>query len=116
MLSEDEKKAIKNLENLSEFGLSATLNQTDLDKMDIVLNVIKKQQEQLETIKEYAYQEIVHYTETIKDYIDDDKEGNKHYIEELKEKREHWRDVEKLLQNKPKEELYMNWWKYGLYE
>ena len=116
MLSEEEKKAIKNLENLSEFGLSATLNQTDLDKMDMVLNVIKKQQEQLETIKEYAHQEIVHYTESIKDYIDDDKEGNKHYIEELKEKREHWRDVEKLLQNKPKEELYMNWWKYGLYE
>lgn len=116
MLSEEEKKAIKNLENLSEFGLSATLNQTDLDKMDIILKLIKKQQEQLELIKEYVHQEIVHYTETIKDYKDDDKEGNKHYIEELKEEREHWRDIEKILQNKPKEELYMNWWRYGLYE
>lgn len=116
MLSEEEKKAIKNLENLSEFGLSATLNQTDLDKMDIVLNLIKKQQEQLELIKEYAYQEIVHYTEDIRDYIDDDKEGNKHIIGELKEEREHWKDIEKILQNKPKEELYMNWWRYGLYE
>ena len=47
MLSEEEKKAIKNLENLSEFGLSATLNQTDLDKMDIILKLIKKQQEEI---------------------------------------------------------------------
>ena len=116
MLSEEEKKAIKNLENLSKFGLSATLNQTDLDKMDIILKLIKKQQEQLELIKEYAHQEIVNYTETIKDYIDDDKEKNKDYIGELKEDREHWKDIEKILQNKPKEELYMNWWRYGLYE
>ena len=116
MLSEEEKKAIKNLENLSKFGLSATLNQTDLDKMDIILKLIKKQQEQLELIKEYAHQEIVNYTETIRDYIDDDKEKNKDYIGELKEDREHWKDIEKILQNKPKEELYMNWWRYGLYE
>ena len=116
MLSEEEKKAIKNLENLSKFGLSATLNQTDLDKMDIILKLIKKQQEQLELIKEYAHQEIVNYTETIRDYIDDDKEKNKDYIGELKEDREHWKDIEEILQNKPKEELYMNWWRYGLYE
>lgn len=77
---------------------------------------LNKKDKQIDLIKEYAHQEIVHYTETIKDYIDDDKEGNKHYIEELKEEREHWRDIEKILQNKPKEELYMNWWKYGLYE
>lgn len=77
---------------------------------------IKKQQEQLEKIKEYVHQEIVSYTETIRDYIDDDKEGNKHYIGELKEDREHWKDIEKILQNKPKKELYMNWWEVGLYE
>lgn len=116
MLSEEEKKAIKNLENLSKFGLSATLNQTDLDKMDIILKLIKKQQEQLELIKEYAHQEIVNYTEAIRDYIDDDKEENKNHIGELKEDREHWKDIEKILQNKSKEELYMNWWRYGLYE
>lgn len=81
-----------------------------------VLSLIKEQQGEIELIKEYVHQEIVHYTETIKDYKDDDKEGNKHYIEELKEEREHWRDIEKILQNKPKEELYMNWWRYGLYE
>ena len=42
MLSEEEKKAIRNLENLSEYGLSTTLNQADLDKMKTVLNIITK--------------------------------------------------------------------------
>lgn len=87
-----------------------------IDDLDTVLSLIKEQQEREELIKEYVHQEIVHYTETIKDYEDDDKKENKHYIEELKEKREHWKDIEKILQNKPKEELYMNWWEYGLYE
>lgn len=77
---------------------------------------LKLKQHILETIKEYVHQEIVHYTEDIIDYIDDDREGNKHIIGELKEHREHWKDIEKILQNKSKEELYMNWWKEGLYE
>ena len=84
--------------------------------IDTVLSLIKEQQQEIDLIKEYTHQEISHYTETIKDFIDDDKEGNNHYIGELKEEREHWRDIERILQNKPKEELYMNWWKYGLYE
>lgn len=95
---------------------SIELKDTDVEAIEIVLSLIKEQQAEMELIKEYVHQEIVHYTETIKDYKDDDKEGNKHYIEELKEEREHWRDIEKILQNKPKEELYMNWWRYGLYE
>ena len=81
-----------------------------------LFNYAEKKDKQIDLIKEYVHQEIAHCTETIKDYIDDDKEGNKHYIEELKEDREHWKDIEKILQNKPKEELYMNWWRYGLYE
>ena len=127
MLSEEEKKAIefikfyqqhclkKEKENMKQYE---TVNDEEFvsKNLDTVLNVIKKQQEQLETIKEYAYQEIVHYTEDIRDYIDDNKEGNKHIIGELKEEREHWKDIEKILQNKSKEELYMNWWRYGLYE
>ena len=87
-----------------------------VNDLDTVLSLIKEQQQEIDLIKEYTHQEISHYTETIKDFIDDDKEGNQHYIEELKEEREHWRDIEKILQNKTKEELYMNWWKYGLYE
>lgn len=51
MLSDEEKKAIRNLENLSEFGLSATLNQADLDKMKTVLNLITKQQKEIEENK-----------------------------------------------------------------
>ena len=47
MLSE-EKKVIRNLENLSEYGLSTTLNQADLDKMKTVLNLITKLQKENE--------------------------------------------------------------------
>ena len=87
-----------------------------VNDLDTALSLIKEQQEREELIKEYVHQEIVSYTETIIDYIDDDKEGNKDYIGQLKEEREHWKDIEKILQNKTKEELYMNWWRYGLYE
>lgn len=106
------KKEIENMDNYE------TIHDGDFvsKNLDTVLSLIKEQQEKLELIKEYAHQEIVHYTEDIKDYIDDDKEENKDYIGELKEDREHWKDIEKILQNKPKEELYMNWWRYGLYE
>ena len=102
---------------------SIELKDTDVKAIEMVLSMLQEQQEkmekkdkQIDLIKEYLHQEIAHCTETIKDYIDDDKEGNKHYIKELKEEREHWKDIEKILQNKQKEELYMNWWKYGLYE
>ena len=89
---------------------------SDSKKADTVLSRIKEQQEREELIKEYVHQEIVHYTETIEDYEDDDKKENKDYIGQLKEEREHLKDIEKILQNKSKEELYMNWWRYGLYE
>ena len=48
MLLEEEKKAIRNLENLSEYGLSTTLNQADLDKMKTALNLITKLQKENE--------------------------------------------------------------------
>ena len=100
----------------NECGLSNNDFKDDIELLKSALSLIKEQEEREELIKEYVHQEIVHYTETIEDYEDDDKKENKHYIEELKEKREHWKDIEKILQNKPKEELYMNWWRYGLYE
>lgn len=125
-MTTEQRKAIENLSeivNLSKEELqkeneniTAILDYEDLKSLDTVLSLIKEQQEREELIKEYVHQEIVHYTETIEDYEDDDKKENKHYIEELKEDREHWKDIEKILQNKPKEELYMNWWRYGLYE
>lgn len=51
LMNEEEKKAIRNLENLSEYGLSTTLNQADLDKMKIVLNLITKLQKENEELK-----------------------------------------------------------------
>lgn len=59
----------------------------------------------INTIIEYAQWHIESITETIADYIDDDKEGNKNYIGELKEEREHWRDIIRITENK---KLYMN--------
>lgn len=100
-----DRETLKNQENENLEALHRAYNEE-----------ISKKDKQIDLIKEYVHQEIAHCTETIKDYIDDDKEGNKHYIKELKEEREHWRDIEKILQNKQKEELYMNWWRYGLYE
>lgn len=68
-MSEEEKKAIRNLENLSEFGLSATLNQADLDKMKIVLNLIEKQQKEIEKTKE-EYNSLIHRIENKIDNFD----------------------------------------------
>ena len=56
MLSEEEKKAIRNLENLSEYGLSTTLNQADLDKMKTVLNIITKLQKENEEKDKIIYE------------------------------------------------------------
>ena len=116
-MTNEQREAIKDLKREYE---QCNYTQSDLiielDYAKEILSLIKEQQEREELIKEYVHQEIVHYTETIEDYEDDDKKENKHYIEELKEEREHWKDIEKILQNKKKEELYMNWWKYGLYE
>lgn len=61
--------------------------------------------EVIKNIRDYAQWHIDSITETIEDYIDDDKEGNKHYIGELKEDREHWKDIIRIIENK---KLYMN--------
>lgn len=70
----------------------------------------------IQRIQQYVHQEIVSRTEDIRDYIDDDKEGNKDIIGQLKEEREHWRDIEKIIAGSPNITLYMNWEEYGLYE
>lgn len=117
-MTNEQREAIDRLNRIitTKFNNDYSIDSLDKEAIDTVLSLIKEQQEREELIKEYVHQEIVHYTETIEDYEDDDKKENKHYIEELKEKREHWKDIEKILKNKPKKELYMNWWKYGLYE
>ena len=60
---------------------------------------LKKKDKIIDSIKEYAQQEIDFATEDIKDYIDDDREGNKDIIGELKEWREHWKDIIRIMNN-----------------
>lgn len=60
---------------------------------------MKKKDKIIDSIKEYAQQEIDFATEDIKDYIDDDREGNKDIIGELKEWREHWKDIIRIMNN-----------------
>lgn len=115
-MTNEQRVRVDRLERYLITDREKTYTTVRVNDLDTALSLIKEQQEREELIKEYVHQEIVNYTETIRDYIDDDKEGNKDYIGELKEDREHWKDIEKILQNKPKEELYMNWWRYGLYE
>lgn len=71
-------------------------------------NAIKKLKS-LDEILTYAQWHVNSLTETIEDYLDDDPQGNRHYIGELKESREHWKDVIRLSKN---EETYMKkeWW------
>ena len=117
-IEEDIKVLNELLENVERTfgGWVDILNEREKKALRNILAEREQKDKRIDLIKEYVHQEIVHYTETIEDYEDDDKKENKHYIEELKEEREHWKDIEKILQNKKKEELYMNWWKYGLYE
>lgn len=79
-----------------------------------ILNRLEQDERVIDKIKEYAHQEVVTYDETIKDYIDDDRVGNADYIGELRERKEHWKDIERIINND--EKLYMDWWRYGLYE
>lgn len=128
ILNDDENYAIK---RLNDFALSINASYLLFDKapelklseakelekqINIVLDLIDRLTNIINKINIYTHQEIVHYTEDIRDYIDDNKIKNLRYIQELKELREQWKDIEKIIQNKPNKQLYMNWWKYGLYE
>lgn len=62
-----------------------------------------------EEIKEYAFWHIEKLTESILDYIDDGKERNRYIIGELKEQREYWRDIIRILNN---EKTYVDYSDY----
>lgn len=80
--------------------------QNELTKaIETVLNLLEKKDKIINSIKEYAQQEINSATEDIEDYIDDDREGNKDIIGELKEWREHWKDIIRIMNN---EKTYMD--------
>lgn len=67
---------------------------------------INKLKNTIDRIKEYANNEIESATENIEDYIDDDREANKSLIGEIKEWREHWKDIIRIMNN---EKTYMDW-------
>lgn len=82
-----------------------------LDEIDKRERKIKKQQTELkkkdkiiEWIKDYVQQEIDFRTENIEDYTDDGRKENENIIEELKEEREHWKDILRIMNN---EKTYM---------
>lgn len=65
------------------------------DAIKSLVSSLEKKDKIINSIKKYAQQEIDFATEDIKDYIDDDREGNKDIIGELKEWREHWKEIKK---------------------
>lgn len=109
-MEEEIKKAIRE-EFLNDWVKNAT-------KQEIVEKLIENDEraKTIENAKWYIHQMIVRIEEDIEDYIDDDKEANKHIIGELKETKKQWKDVEKLLNREPKDNLYNDWRKYGEYE
>ena len=62
--------------------------------------------EELKEIKELTNYHIEHLTEEILDFIDDDREGNKDIIGSLKEERERWRDILRIMLG---EETYIDY-------
>lgn len=107
-MSEEEKKAISQFKeiNLEDCSCEKCLYQEIEDCRgcptmikETLLNLIEKQQKEIENIKQYAEWHISHLTEDIKDYIDDDKKKNADIIGELKEDREHWRDIIRITKN-----------------
>lgn len=94
-------------------NLEIDLNKLNLEQIKNLKELIEEYNKELgkqvniiELITNYANEEISSYTETIKDYIDDDKIGNKDIIGELKEQREHWKDIIRIINN---EKTYMEW-------
>ena len=74
-------------------------------QIQAIENLIKRNKE----LEEYANWHIGHLTEDIKDYIDDDKLANANLIGELKEEREHWKDVIRIINN---ENTYIDYKNY----
>lgn len=65
--------------------------------------------EQLKEIQQLANWHIEHLTESILDLIDDGRERNKNIIGELKEQREQWRDILKIING---EDTYIDYKSY----
>jgi hypothetical protein len=98
----EEKEALKQLEQLNydwqTEGLDCKINQTDINAINTIVNELNKNISIVDNIKKYVEWHINNCTDSIEDYMDDDKIGNKDIIDDLKEEREHWRDVVRLME------------------
>lgn len=123
LLTAYEKEKETSHYNQSQLDIANAKLVEEKEKTEYEKELRIKYQRRYDSVKEknsnakwYIHQEIVRIEEDIEDYLDDDKEGNKQIIGEFKEDLEHWKDVEKLLDGKSKDKLYMDWRKYGEYE
>lgn len=112
---EQQKEIEKLQEQVNVFDKAVKCDKCDCNICEAE-KIILRQQKENENAKWYIHQMIARINEDIADYIDDDKEGNKDIIGELKETKKQWQDVEKLLNGESKDNLYNDWRKYGEYE
>lgn len=77
--------------------------------LENILAELQKKNKIIEEIKEYANWHKEDLTETIADYIYDDRIGNARIIEELIEERKHWKDIFRILNN---EKAYIDYKNY----
>ena len=68
-----------------------------------------KQKEKIKELEEYSNWHIEHLTEDIADFIEDDRRGNASLIGELKEEREYWLDIKRIIRN---EKTYIDYKNY----
>lgn len=104
----NEEEAREIIDNMSEQELNdfTFFSLQEVEKENQRLKAeLEKKDKIINSIKEYAQQEINFAIEDIEDYIDDDREGNKDIISELKEWREHWKDIIRIMNN---EKTYMD--------
>ena len=74
-----------------------------------LIDLYNKEKEKNKELEEYANWHIEHLTEDIADYIDDDRKANASLIGELKEEREHWKDIIRISNN---EKTYIDYKNY----
>ncbi len=112
---EEDINILFNLIDILNTGMckfQGNINLDDCGYQEAIENLLKERQQDKDRIKEvekYADWHKKHLTEDIEDYIDDDKIANANIIRELKEEREHWKDIYRILNN---EKTYIDYKNY----
>ena len=96
--------------NIQKEGVNCSENCKDEDCYLIqAIDLYNKEKEKNKELEEYANWHIEHLTEDIADFIDDDRIANASLIGELKEEREHWKDIIRISNN---EKTYIDYKNY----